>query len=46
MPTTAGHDNPAEQEERDTQLTEDEVLQILDLVEKSNFDYLDLRLVI
>ena len=44
MPTTAGHDNPAEQEERDTQLTEDEVLQILDLVEKSNFDYLDLEI--
>ncbi len=33
-----------EQEERDTQLTEDEVLQILDLVEKSNFDYLDLEI--
>lgn len=44
MPATAGHDNPAEQEERDTQLTEDEVLQILDLVEKSNFDYLDLEI--
>ncbi len=44
MPTAAGHDNPAEQEERDTQLTEDEVLQILDLVEKSNFDYLDLEI--
>lgn len=34
----------AEQEERETQLTEDEVLQILDLVEKSNFDYLDLEI--
>jgi acetyl-CoA carboxylase biotin carboxyl carrier protein len=44
MPATAGHDNSAEQEERDTQLTEDEVLQILDLVEKSNFDYLDLEI--
>ena len=44
MPATAGHDNPTEQEERDTQLTEDEVLQILDLVEKSNFDYLDLEI--
>jgi len=47
MPATicdAGHDNPAEREERDTQLTEDEVLQILDLVEKSNFDYLDLEI--
>lgn len=32
-----------EQEEGGTQLTEDEVLQILDLVEKSNFDYLDLE---
>lgn len=31
------------QEERVTPLTEDEVLQILDLVEKSNFDYLDLE---
>ncbi len=43
MPATAVR-NPAEQEERDRQLTEDEVLQILDLVEKSNFDYLDLEI--
>lgn len=42
MPATAVR-NKAEQEEGDTQLTEDEVLQILDLIEKSNFDYLDLE---